>query len=94
MLQYEGHVLLPHYSQAGLYAVPPHSHHFSPDYLNDSSVPSTGSSWASCLAGLSLFVFVSVVSILCRVGRIKVTEAFTLTALGGFSHLFDVKIIP
>lgn len=94
MLKYEGHVSLPHYSPAGLCAVPLHSHHFSPNYLNDSSVPSAGSSWASCLEGLGLFVFVCVVSILCRVGRIKVAEAFMLTALGGFSHLFDVKIIP
>lgn len=39
-------------------------------------------------------MFVCVVSILCRVGCIKVTEASTLTALGGFSHLFDVKILP
>lgn len=66
----------------------------SPNYLNDSSVHSAGSSRASCLAGLGLFVFVCVVSILCRVGRIKVTETSMLTALGGFSHLFDVKIIP
>lgn len=39
-------------------------------------------------------MFVCVVSILCSVRCIKVTEAFKLTALGGFSHLFDVKIIP
>lgn len=39
-------------------------------------------------------MFVCVVSILCPVGCIKVTETSMLTALGGFSHLFDVKIIP
>lgn len=74
------------------------SHHtvtiFQLNYLNDSSLHLVGSSWASCLVRLELFVFILCdVSILCHIGHIKVAEVFTLTALGRFSLLFDVKII-
>lgn len=64
--------------------IPPHSPHFQPNDLNDSSVYLAGSSQASCLAGLGLFVFIWCdVNILCHVWHIKVAEAFRLTALGG-----------